>query len=103
MDMFVYILQGAFSLAIAGLLVWGVSVGLRRVLGNDRRLPFFDMLERQGLTLAQAEEVVGINELSRAVRRCAHCAARSDCGGRAAFCPNGSLLLRAKVLLGGPS
>jgi hypothetical protein len=59
--------------------------------------------ERRGLALAQAEKVAGIDGLTRALRRCALCAARSRCGRSAAFCPNGSLLLRAKVLAGGPS
>jgi hypothetical protein len=57
----------------------------------------------QGLTLAQAEEVAGLNEFARALRRCAFCAGKSNCGPRAPFCPNGSLLLRAKVLAGGLS
>ena len=103
MDGFDPIILGVVWLAIAALLVWGVVDALRRLLRNDTPLPLFGMLERQGLTLAQAEQVVGINELSHAVRRCALCAVRSECGRRAAFCPNGSLLLRAKVLLGGPS
>lgn len=59
-------------------------------------------LERQGWMAAQAEEFVGLNEPSRALRHCARCGARSECGTRAP-CPTSSLLLRAKVLLGGPS
>ena len=85
-------------LAIAGMLLWGVADGLRKVLWDDSRLPFFGMLERQGLTLARVEEVVGIRELSRAVRLCAHCAGRSDCGRRVIACPNEALFRRAKGL-----
>ncbi len=84
--------------AIAVMLVWGLAAGTRKVLSSPAPLPFFRMLERQGLTLAQVEEVVGISGLSRAVRRCALCAGSSDCGRRAIACPNEPLFRRAKGL-----
>lgn len=83
-------------LAIAAILLWGVVEGMRKVLKDDGPLPIFAMLERRGLTLRQVEEAVGMNELARAVRRCAHCASRSDCGPDAVFCPNEPILRRAK-------
>lgn len=103
MDTLVTGLIGFAWVAIAALLLLGVVDGLRKVLWNDGPLPFFGMLERQGLTLTQVEEAVGINELSRAVRRCAHCTARSDCGRRANCCPNEPLFRRAKGLTGAAS
>ena len=63
-------------------------------------MDMFEYAERQRSTAAQADEFVGLNDLARALCRCAQCAGRSDCGPRAPFCPNGSLLLRAKVLGG---
>ena len=83
-------------LAIAGMLLWAVANSLRKALWNDSPLPFFGMLERQGLTLRNVEEVVGINELAHAVRRCALCPARSGCDRSAASCPNEPLFRRAK-------
>lgn len=83
-------------LAIAAILLWSIVEGVRKVLRDDGQLPIFAMLERQRLTLRQVEEAVGMNELARAVRRCAHCASRSDCGLDAVFCPNEPILRRAK-------
>ncbi len=83
-------------LAIVGMLLWGIAAGLRTALRNDARLPFFGMLERQGLTLRQVEEAVGIDELARAVRRCTFCASRSSCGRHPVRCPNEPLLRRAQ-------
>ena len=62
-------------------------------------MPFFGMLQRHGLSLIQVEEAVGLNELGRAVRRCAECAGREDCGRHAVECPNEPLFLRAKGLV----
>ena len=96
MNAYVNVIVIVAWLAIAGMLLWSVANGLRKVLWDDSPLPFFSMLERQGLTLPQVEEVVGINELSRAVRRCVLCSERSDCGPRTVSCPNEPLFRRAK-------
>ena len=91
-------LIGAASLAVAAVLLWGLVNGLRKVLGNRARLPFFNMLERRGLTLTQVEEAVGMNQLARALRRCAHCGTRQECGRHIVDCPNEPLFRRAKGL-----
>lgn len=83
-------------LAIVALLLWGSVEGLRRLLKDEGPLPLFAMLDRQGVTLRQVEEVAGMQEMARAARRCALCASRSDCDGHAAWCPNEALLRRAK-------
>ena len=94
------ILIGAAWVAILGMLVWGIFSGWRRQLMSDLPLPIFGLLERDGVTLATAEAVIGINELARAASRCATCAARPSCelGGflrtRPKGCPNEPLFER---------
>lgn len=78
-------------LAIAGILLWGVVAGVRNALRDDSPLPFFLMLERRGLTVTQAEDVAGIEALARALRRCAYCRGRADCGPRRVECLNEAL------------
>jgi hypothetical protein len=85
-------LIGAAWLAIAAMLLWGVVSSVRRALGDDTPLPFFVMLERRGLTATQLEAAAGIGGVARALRRCAYCAGRTDCGGRAVDCPNEALI-----------
>jgi hypothetical protein len=86
-------LIGAAWLAIAAVLVWVVVDGMRRVLGDPTPLPFFVMLERRGLTALQVEAAAGIGGVARALRRCAHCAGRRDCGRqREVDCPNEALI-----------
>jgi len=96
-------------LAIALMLLWGLADGVRKVFSSPTPLPFFHMLERQGLTLTQVEEVVGFNGLSRAVRRCALCSESKACrswlacgwlGRKPVDCPNEALFRRAKGLPG---
>jgi hypothetical protein len=103
MENMVTILIGAAWMAILGMLVWGVLSGWRRQMLSDLPLPFFRLLGRDGLTLAQAEAAVGVNELANAASRCATCASRGACeagvlggwlGRRPAGCPNGSLFDR---------
>ena len=84
-------LIGVVWLAIAALL-WGMVDSVRRALGDRTPLPFFVMLERRGLTAMQVEAAAGIGGVARALRRCAYCAARSDCGRRAVDCPNEALI-----------
>lgn len=85
-------LIGAAWLAIAAMLVWGVVDSVRRVLGERSPLPFFVMLERRGLTALQVEAAAGAGGVARALRRCAFCAGRFDCGQRAVDCPNEALI-----------
>lgn len=94
------ILIGTAWIAILGMLLWGIASGWRRQLISDLPLPFFRRLERDGVTLAAAEAVIGINELAHAASRCATCAARPSCerGGfvrtRPEGCPNAPLFER---------
>jgi hypothetical protein len=95
------ILITAVWIAIFGVLLSGVVSGWRRELRYDEGpLPMLRLLERDGMTLANAEAVVGIGELARAASRCAACAARRSCelGGfpRTAplGCPNAPLFER---------
>ena len=54
------------------------------------KLPFFAMLERRGVTYAQLEASAGVEAIALAMRRCAECGSRFDCGAWA-DCPNGEL------------
>ena len=107
MDTFVDSILGVAWFAIAVMLLWGLADWVRKALSSPARLPFFRMLERQGLTLTQVEEVVGFNGLSRAVRRCAHCSECKACetwlacgwlGRKPVDCPNGGVFRQAKGL-----
>ena len=92
MDNLVTGLLGAAWLAIAAVLLWRVVDGVRKSMRDDSPLPLFLMLERHGLTVAQVEAIAGIEVLARALRRCAHCRARPDCGPRRVECLNEALL-----------
>lgn len=105
MNFYVDMLVAVAWFAIFAMLLWGVADGLRKVLWNPEPLPFFRMLERQGLTLRQVEEAAGIGPLSLAVRRCAHCSERKACqagfvsgwlGRKPVDCPNEELFRQAK-------
>jgi hypothetical protein len=85
-------LTGVTWLVIVALLLWGFVDGLRRALNDRTPLPFFVMLERRGLTATQVEAAAGIGGVAHALRRCAYCAGRSDCGRRAVDCPNEALI-----------
>ena len=84
------------SLAIVVILLWALLEGMGKFLRDDGPLPFFGLLEREGLTPRQVEEAVGMDELARAVRRCTFCAGRFKCGQYPVACPNESLLRRAR-------
>jgi hypothetical protein len=90
------VLIGVAWLAIAAMLLWGLADGLRKVFRTPGPLPFFTMLQRYGLTLAQLEHAVGPHALGLAVRRCASCTGRFNCGSAAVRCPNEPLFLRAR-------
>ena len=85
-------LIGAAWLAIAAMLLWGVVDSVRRALADQTPLPFFVMLERRGLTALQVEAAAGAGGVARALRRCAYCAGRFDCGQREVDCPNEALI-----------
>jgi hypothetical protein len=106
MDAILSGLIGAAWLGIAGLLAWNVFQALRRVRNQDGNLPFFGMLARRGISLTRAEQAVGIEEVSRAVRRCMLCSGNEACrkdfaGGQSrkssepVDCPNTATLERA--------
>jgi hypothetical protein len=85
-------LIGAGWLAIALVLVSGAAVSLYRLFSIPGPLPFFVMLERRGLNALQLEAAVGAGGVARALRRCALCAGRRDCGGHRVECPNEALI-----------
>jgi hypothetical protein len=85
-------LIGVAWLAIAAMLLWGVVDGVRRALSERTPLPFFAMLERRGLNARQVEAAAGAGGVARALRRCAYCAGRFDCGRREVECPNEALI-----------
>ena len=85
-------LMGVAWLAIAAMLLWGVVNAVRRALWDSAPLPFFVMLERRGLNARQVEAAAGAGGIARALRRCAYCAGRFDCGQREVDCPNEALI-----------
>jgi|SRR6185503_15149237 hypothetical protein len=85
-------LIGIAWLAIAFVLLGGAAVSLYRLFSNPAPLPFFVMLERRGLNALQLEAAVGAGGLARALRHCALCAGRRDCGRRRVECPNEALI-----------
>ena len=96
-------LIAAAWMGIAAILAWSLFQAARRVRNQDADVPFFRVLGRRGVTLTQAEEAVGIAELSHAVRRCVLCrdneACRADsshAGHAEADCPNASMLKRVR-------
>ena len=84
------------AVAWLAILLWGVVECTRRLLEDDGALPLFGLLERQGLTLRQVEESVGMNEFAQAARRCALCSSRPNCSADPIWCPNEPLLRRLK-------
>ena len=86
------VLIGLAWLAIALVLVCGATVSLYRLFSVAEPLPFFVMLERRGLNALQLEAAVSAGGIARALRRCALCASRRDCGRRPVECPNEALM-----------
>ena len=66
-------------LAILGMLAWGGVVGLWRMVRPRERAPFFGLLERNGVTLVQAEEAAGFRGVAEAASRCEACITRDAC------------------------
>lgn len=88
------IVIGMAWVVIALMLAWGTVVALHRLLADQAApLPFFVMIERQGVNALQLEAAVGAGGMARALRRCALCAGRRDCArGRRVDCPNEALI-----------
>lgn len=99
MDLVTYLIAAAW-LAIVAVFFWGVASGWRTQLLSDLPLPFFRLLERDGLTVARAGSLIGMTALAEAASRCTTCASRRTCelGGfrfaRPQNCPNEHLLER---------
>jgi hypothetical protein len=100
MDAIVQTVIGAAWLVLATGLAWSAFRAVQRVRSQDGAPPFFRMLSRRGVSVTQAEEAVGISELSRAVRRCVLCsgneACRANLAGHEADCPNAGVLERVR-------
>ena len=75
MDTAIAIVLTTAWLALGGLLAYGVLDAWRRV----ERAPFFQVLERHGLSVKQVEEAAGQEAVAAALRRCALCADRRAC------------------------
>ena len=75
MDTAISLVLTAAWLAFGALLAYGVFDAWRRV----EPLPFFQVLERHGLSVAQAEEAAGREAVAAAVRRCALCSDGKAC------------------------
>ncbi len=85
-------LIGAAWLAIALMLVAGALAGLYRQVTAARPLPFFEALQRRGLSAEELEAAVGAGGFARALRRSALCAGREQCGKQRVECPNEALI-----------
>lgn len=103
MNDLVTVLIGAAWLGILAVVGWGVVTGWRRQLADDGPLPLFRLLERAGVSAAQARTVLGVQDLAHATRSCALCASRTACeigvaqkwlDERPAGCPNAGLFDR---------
>ncbi|MBI4203503.1 MAG: hypothetical protein HY527_00630 [Betaproteobacteria bacterium] len=75
MDTVINLALTAAWLVLGALLAYSVFDAWRR----GERLPFFRMLERHGLSVAQAEEAAGREALAAALRRCELCSDRKAC------------------------
>jgi hypothetical protein len=65
---------------------------LRALLQRRNRLPLFARLERQGLSIVQAEAALGFDGLVRALRRCRDCAHDGERCPPGRPCPNDPLV-----------
>ena len=75
MDTAITLALTAAWVALGALLAYGVFVAWRRV----EPLPFFQVLERHGLSVTQAEQAAGPEALAAALRRCELCSDRKAC------------------------
>jgi len=99
----VLVVIAAAWLAIGLMLVAGVLARLYRMATAARPLPFFEALQRRGLSAAQLESAVGAGGFARALRRCALCAGRAQCGSQRVECPNEALIRYVtRLALAGP-
>ena len=105
MDDILFMTLTGGALVLFAALVAGLLVAWRRGMRDDGPLPFFRKLEASGLSVPQAEEAIGLDGISRAVRRCAFCGAKEACRGslrsrllrsKPVDCPNEQLFERMK-------
>jgi hypothetical protein len=91
-------------LLLAALLA-ALVIAWRRGMSDSGPLPFFRKLEGAGLTIEQAEESIGLDGLTRAVRRCAFCGEKEACkagllrgwiGRKPVDCPNEQVFERVR-------
>jgi hypothetical protein len=75
MDTAIDLALTAAWLAFGALLAYGAFAAWRRV----EPLPFFRVLGRHGLSVAQAEAAAGPEALAAALRRCALCSEKKAC------------------------
>jgi hypothetical protein len=75
MDTAITLALTAAWLALGALLAYHVFDAWRRV----EPLPFCQLLERHGLSVAQAEKAAGREALATALQRCAQCSEKKDC------------------------
>ena len=75
MDTSIDLVLTVAGLALGALLAYHVFAAWRRV----EPLPFFQVLERHGLSVTQAEEAAGPEALAAALRRCALCNENKAC------------------------
>ena len=81
MDTAIAIVLTTTWLALGALLAYGVFDAWRRV----EPLPLFQVLERHGVSVAQAEAAAGREAFAAALRRCAMCSDRQACARVLAF------------------
>jgi hypothetical protein len=103
MENWVNFLIAAAWVAILAVLLWGTATSWRRQLRDSGPLPMFRLLEREGVSVDNAEQAVGMGALLQAAGRCAVCPARRACesgvaggwlGRRPQDCPNAALFDR---------
>lgn len=104
MDTFEAIALVTATLALIAAAAYAAVVSWRRVMNDDRPLPFFRVLDREGIPVEALREA-STSRIATAVRRCALCGGKDDCraafdAGRpqdaAADCPNADLFAALK-------
>jgi len=92
------VLLSVTFLAVLVLLGYGLAHAWRHVLHDPEPLPLYDMVRQQGLTPLEAQDVIGVEAIAFAARRCAFCGSGPECRRRVAagqpapaHCPNAGL------------
>lgn len=88
-------------LAVIVLIGYGLANAWRHVLHDNAALPLHGMLRNQGITPFEAGDVLGVEALANAARRCTFCGYGAECRQRVAAgepapadCPNTGLFAR---------